>query len=399
MPGSPCSWERRRRLAIALAVTGCPAAVSSAALAPSLRVSENTAGSYPGRGTVPSSASGGTPRSTSTICRCHHSASRTISPGSPSRAETAGITGRCRESSTAKPSADSNPETLTLLTWPPVSASRTPGPEIPVTAWSRPPNRTRSPIPSPPGRPAAVTDYSLRRQPDSQVRRQHVPPQQVEQRRQDRQRVTRSSRPGHQRGRLREDLQQHPGRLRRTAPPMPVPRQPRDVRRPHRTRDPRPDETPPGQPARPPRHLECLRVPGLDPVIRAHVDDHRRTVLHPGEIVRRVTSLMPVPVTPAQPERLRRDRRHLRIEIQQHHEIPFQPRLVPDVSTSRSEPPQARHVSLAPGPPEPPDGHELLGPQAGPRLREIAALNAQHLIEVTQLELRISVPGRCGLHH
>ena len=62
-------------MAIALAVTGLPAAVSSAALACSRRVSYTTAGSYSGFGLVPAGACSGTPRSTSTMCPSHHNAS------------------------------------------------------------------------------------------------------------------------------------------------------------------------------------------------------------------------------------------------------------------------------------------------------------------------------------
>ena len=51
-------------------------------------------GSYSGRGTVPSSASGGTPVSTSTMCRSHHRASSTASEGSSPSTETCGIPGR-----------------------------------------------------------------------------------------------------------------------------------------------------------------------------------------------------------------------------------------------------------------------------------------------------------------
>ena len=56
----PDSHRWRRRLTIE-AVTGCPAAASSAALACSRAVSVVTAGSKPGLGRVPGTASGGRP--------------------------------------------------------------------------------------------------------------------------------------------------------------------------------------------------------------------------------------------------------------------------------------------------------------------------------------------------
>jgi Type II CAAX prenyl endopeptidase Rce1-like len=104
-----------------------------------------------------------------------------------------------------------------------------------------------------------------------------------------------------------------------SAPLMPVPRQPRNVRRPHRIRDTHPHEPPSGQPARPPGGIESLRVPRLDPVIRTDVDDHSGPIRHPGEQIRRVTPIPAGTIAPAQPERLRRDHADLRVEVQQHH--------------------------------------------------------------------------------
>jgi hypothetical protein len=71
---------------------------------------------------------------------------------------------------------------------------------------------------------------------------------------------------------------------------MPVPRQPCDVRRPHRIRDAHPPETPSGQLACLSGDLESLRVPRLDPVIRTHVDNRGGTISHPGKQIRRVTT-------------------------------------------------------------------------------------------------------------
>jgi hypothetical protein len=55
-------------------------------------------------------------------------------------------------------------------------------------------------------------------------------------------------------------------------------------------------------------------VPRPDPVVRTHVDDNGGLVSHPGEQVRRMTPRPASIITPAQPERLRRDRGHLRLK-------------------------------------------------------------------------------------
>src|SRR5262245_19350628 len=103
-------------------------------------------------------------------------------------------------------------------------------------------------------------------------------------------------------------------------------------------------------------------------------------------------------ITPAQPERLRRDRGHLRVEVQQHQVIPLKPGLVPDMRSGGRRPPQARQVPLASRPPELPDREEPLGPQPRPCSPDFAALSSS-LVGVTQLELPIGVPELCGLPH
>jgi hypothetical protein len=140
---------------------------------------------------------------------------------------------------------------------------------------------------------------------------------------------------------------------------MPVPRQPRHVRRPHRIRDTHPPEPPSGQLACLPGGFESLRVPRLDPVIRTHVDHRGRTISHPGEQIRRVTPGPTRTITPAQPERLRRDRDDLRVKIQQHHMIAFKPGLVSHMRACSHRPPQARQMPLTPSPPEPADRTKL----------------------------------------
>ena len=266
------------------------------------------------------------------------------------------------------------------------------GPDpVPDAELTRPPGHR-----APPGSRAG-DDKGLRGQPDRQVRGQLMPPHQVEQDRQDRHRITGGGSPGHQRGRLGEDLLQEAGQARRAAASrVTVPCQPRNVRRQHRIRDAHPPEAPPGQPARVLRGVERLRVFSLDPVIGTHVDDNAGAIGHPGEQVRRVTPGPASIITPAQPERLRREHGDLRVEVQQHHMITLKPGLVPDMRPGGRRPPQARQMLLASGPPELPDRHECLRPQPRPCSRQLAALSPAR-VEITQLELRVSVPGPCRL--
>src|SRR5271165_691641 len=179
---------------------------------------------------------------------------------------------------------------------------------------------------------------------------------------------------------------------------MPVPRQPRDVRRPDRIRDACADETPPGQLARPASRIEGLRVPRLDPVIRAHVDDYSRAISHPGEQIRRVTPRLAGPVAPVHPERLRGDPRHLRVEIQQHQMITLKPGLIPDMASGRHRPPPARHMPLAPGPAEAADRAETLREQPRPPSLALTPLDPPRL-QVTQHEPVVSIPARHRLSH
>jgi len=111
-------------LAIALAVTGLPAAVSSAALACSRRVNDTTAGSYSGFGLVPAGACGGTPRSTSTMCRSHHNASAATASGMPSSGVEDGSGGRDEATAISNPSLISNWARLISVTTPLPAASR-----------------------------------------------------------------------------------------------------------------------------------------------------------------------------------------------------------------------------------------------------------------------------------
>src|SRR5260370_35516354 len=116
---------------------------------------------------------------------------------------------------------------------------------------------------------------------------------------------------------------------------MPVPRQPRDIRRPHRIRGTYPPETPPGQLTRPTGRVERFRVPRLDPVIRTHVDHRSRPVSQPGEQVRCVTPRPAWAIAPVQPERLRRDRGDLSVEVHNHHASPLKPTLEPHTRPGR----------------------------------------------------------------
>lgn len=97
-----------------------------------------------------------------------------------------------------------------------------------------------------------------------------------------------------------------------------IPRQPAQIRRQHRIRGPYPVKQPPHLGAGPCRRVERLRVGLLDPIIRTNVDYDTRTVSQPSEEVRRMPT-RPIPVSPRQPKRLRRERRHIDPKVQQHH--------------------------------------------------------------------------------
>src|SRR6266508_631025 len=75
----------------------------------------------------------------------------------------------------------------------------------------------------------------------------------------------------------------------------------------------------------------------------------------------------PLPVTPAQPERLRRYRPHRRVEVHQHQMITFQPRLEPHVSPCPREEPPAREAPQPLLEPKRPHRQRLLEPHATTR--------------------------------
>jgi hypothetical protein len=137
------------------------------------------------------------PCSTSRTCCSHQRACSTAAAGTPSNVPVAGTANGAPAPITVKPGDACSTASGTVLTVPSTSASRTAGPATPTTVNSVPSTRTRSPGPS---RPHPVTanpnrlanaDQAARvQQLARQVDPQHLPPQQVEQRRQYRQPVT-----------------------------------------------------------------------------------------------------------------------------------------------------------------------------------------------------------------
>ena len=83
-----------------------------------------------------------------------------------------------------------------------------------------------------------------------------------------------------------------------------------------------------------------------------------------------------------------------RLTQEQHRVITLKPGLVPHMRPGGRRPPQAGQMLLAPGPPELPDRHERLRPQPRPCSRQLAALSPVR-VEITQLELRVGLPGPC----
>jgi len=84
-----------------------------------------------------------------------------------------------------------------------------------------------------------------------------------------------------------------------------------------------------------------------DPVIRAYVNHHARPAVQPGKEIRCMPPAAAA-IVPVQPERLRADRRHRRIEVQQHQVIMLKPGLVTDMPPRRGQPPPSREMLLAP---------------------------------------------------
>ena len=120
---------------------------------------------------------------------------------------------------------------------------------------------------------------------------------------------------------------------------MPVTRQPAHVGSQHRVQHPDPPVAPARRLA---RRARSPRTPRRPPARSGH---------------RRRTSITTPPRRPAgrsspgracglparrprQPERLRGERHHLRIEVEHHHVVALQPRLVPDMPACRRRPPQ-----------------------------------------------------------
>ena len=105
-------------------------------------------------------------------------------------------------------------------------------------------------------------------------------------------------------------------------------------------------------------HREHLRVLLRDPVIRADIDHHASPAGQAGEKVRRMPPITATLTLPVQPERLRRHRGDVRVEVQQHQVITFQPGLEPHVTAGawpsttspRSSPGPSRNGTAGPEP-------------------------------------------------
>ena len=213
-------------------------------------------------------------------------------------------------------------------------------PATPTTVRTASPNRTRSPGPSTAGRPGACTTNPLGtadlgrgvQRFRGQIGHQHPPPHQVVEHRQHRKSIPDRPRAREQSPRAGENLQQplrqlDPG----TAAGMAIAREPAHVGPANRVRCADPRE-PPAHLSTPPRHrLESLGVGRLDPVVGADINHFTGAVAAAREEIRRMSTTTRL-VRPVKPERLRWETRDVRVEIQQHGVIAFQPRLIADVA-------------------------------------------------------------------
>ena len=112
---------------------------------------------------------------------------------------------------------------------------------------------------------------------------------------------------------------------------------------------------------------ERLSITRPNPLGEPAIHHQRTTSGAASEVVRRVRPRLALRRGPPQPKRLSRDAHHIRIEVQQHQPMPFQPRLIPDVSAGRSGPPTSRHGCAAPYTTE--TGAPAGTPPTGPPIR------------------------------
>ena len=256
---------------------------------------------------------------------------------------------------------------------PPTSARRTAVPTTPTTVRTASSNHTRSPGPSTAGRPGACTTNSPRhggpRSRGSTVPRSDRPPAPGA--------TSSGSAPAAPQGdprptprprtipaggrNFQQPLRQlDPGTAAGTA----IAREPAHVGPANRVRYADPRE-PPAHLSTPPRHrLESLGVGRLDPVVGADINHFTGAVAAAREEIRRMSPATRL-VRLVKPERLRCETRDVRVEIQQHGVIAFQPRLIADVAARRGRPPPPRPVPLGPRPAEIPDRSNVLERHGG----------------------------------
>src|SRR6266508_3136707 len=113
---------------------------------------------------------------------------------------------------------------------------------------------------------------------------------------------------------------------------------------------------------------------------------HRRPVRPPGEVVRHVRANPALHCGPGQPERLRRDPDHGRVEVQPQHMIAFQPRLVTQVPAVGGRPPTTRQLPLPLAEIEPSSRRPRLEPHR-PRIHQRHPALRTVLGDVADLEL------------
>lgn len=210
------------------------------------------------------------------------------------------------------------------------------------------PDPQRCPCPWAPAHPSLRPRHRRGiRQGSRQTRCQPSQPEQVEHRRQHRDRITEQRSLCHQRRRRREQGQR-PGRepVIGPVPWMPVSRRPADVHHPQRIHLADDAVSPPHRLTSRPRRCELGRRSCVDPVQRPAVHHQPPPVLEPSEVARSVRDPLAPLVLPEQPQRLRQQPHHRRREVEQHRVIPLQPGLEPHVPNGRRRPIQPREMPL-----------------------------------------------------
>lgn len=167
-------------------------------------------------------------------------------------------------------------------------------------------------------------------------------PEEVKQDRQHHQGNAHCQHPGHQRPSPIEHQHQIIGQTGPKHAWMPISREPPKIGPQHRLKDADTAIVPTNRRALGSRSVEFLLIRRRDPAIITHIHHERRTIPASHETVWSMTYT----IGPPKPKRLRHNANHVRVSIQRHQLIAFQPRLMTNMNTGTGKPPQTRKIAL-----------------------------------------------------